>query len=415
MFIFIKISTMATANHQTSEVGKFAFLTLIERFVYYGFRSIMVLYFVSADGLQWESGEALAFYSNLALAFALATLPMGFLADKLLGYKRALRLGFLLMAVGYFIFFLDAQLIVPAMVLTVVGSGLFRPTAVASLGQLFSARSAGRDIAFLALWLAINIGAGLASLAVGFVAEEFGFHYGFGFVAGAAAFGYLISQFFALQQNEHSVLPYSAGIRAGSVLLVLFGSIVFWGFYEIAMDLIYKTAAFQWDVMLFGEALSANNFIALTSSLSIPALILTGAIWYSFKFKSTFLKIAIGFALGAAAYFLFDFYNLLRPQGEYISKIVQITGLLALAEVMIAPMAYSVLTKNAARNWSATVIGLFYAATFAANRYFNYLIELGDEITELSFLGIIILIIAALFAGWYYLSRYALNTSDDLD
>lgn len=406
---------MSTAKHQISGVSRIAFLTLLERFVYYGFRSIMALYFVSTDGFQWESGEALAFYSNLAMAFALATLPMGFLADKLLGYKRSLRLGFLLMAVGYFIFFLDAQLIVPALVLAVVGSGLFRPTAVASLGQLFAARSAGRDIAFLALWLAINIGAGLASLAVGFVAEEFGFHYGFGFVAGVAALGYLTSQFLALQQNEHSILPYSAGVRAGSVLLILFGSIVFWGFYEIAMDLIYKTAAFQGEVLLFNEALSANNFIALTTGLSIPALILTGAIWYSFKFKSTFLKIAIGFVLGAAAYFLFDYYNLLRPQDEYISKIVQITGLLALAEVMIAPMAYSVLTKNAGRKWSATIIGLFYAATFGANRYFNYLVELGDEINQLGFLGIIILIIAALFAGWYFLSRYVLNTSYDLD
>lgn len=400
---------------QFGGVASLGLLVLLERFVYYGFRSIMVLYFVSTEGFNWKGDDALSFYSNTAMAFALAALPMGFLADKLFGLRRSLGIGLLLMALGYSVFLADDRLIIPAIILAIIGSGLFRPSSVAILGNLFSARSAGRDIGFLGYWLAINIGAGVSSLAVGLLAEEFGFTYGFGLVAAAAIFAFLISKAFAFPSHEDSVLPFSASLRAGSVLLVIFASIVFWGFYDIALSLMHQSAAYQGNVVLFGESLSAKYLINLSSGLTIPALLLTGVIWYSFNFKSSFLKIALGFALCAGAYFLFDFYNLLRPQGQYLSKIAQVVGMLALAEVAIAPMVYSVLTKNAARNWTATIIGLFYASTYAANRFFNYLLEQDEEIKELSFFGYIILALSILVVAWYFISRYTVKKASDLD
>ena len=90
------------------------FLTeMWERFSYYGMRAILVLYLVSETsgsnpGLGWAEGSALALYGWYTMFVYVASIPGGILADRLIGQKKAVMLGGLLLCAGHGILAVEA-------------------------------------------------------------------------------------------------------------------------------------------------------------------------------------------------------------------------------------------------------------------------------------------------------------------
>jgi len=142
-----------------------------EVFALSGMRTVLVFYLV--QDLHFSDAAAIRLYSlSTAAAFAM-TLVGAIIADTLLGVRRAVILGALLMAGGHLLLVAPAALF-PALTLVVLGSGLFKPSLVSQIGHLYAPDDPRRDRAFVLYKAGCNAGAIISPIACGLVGEAFG-------------------------------------------------------------------------------------------------------------------------------------------------------------------------------------------------------------------------------------------------
>lgn len=156
------------------------FAEMWERFSYYGMRALLVLYIIKGF-LSKSDGDAYAIYGAYAGLVYATPFIGGMLADRLLGARRAVILGGVLMAAGHLLMTWESE--VPffgALALLIVGNGFFKPNISAIVGSLYPEGSGKRDAGFTLFYIGINMGAAMAPLLCGYVGETYGWHYGFG-------------------------------------------------------------------------------------------------------------------------------------------------------------------------------------------------------------------------------------------
>ena len=155
------------------------FTELWERFSYYGMRAILVLYMVAtADqgGLGFDTKTAASIYGTYTMAVYLLALPGGFIADKLLGARQTVLIGGIVIACGHFsMAFHSLATFYAGLVLIAIGTGLLKPNISTMVGSLYSKDDPRRDSGFSLFYMGINIGAVLAPLVCGYLAEGIGF------------------------------------------------------------------------------------------------------------------------------------------------------------------------------------------------------------------------------------------------
>jgi proton-dependent oligopeptide transporter, POT family len=156
------------------------FAEMWERFSYYGMRALLVLYMLKGF-LAMNDGAAYAVYgAYTALVYATPFIG-GMLADRLLGARRAVVLGGLLMAAGHLMMTFEVSwAFYLALALLIAGNGFFKPNISTMVGQLYPAGSPKRDGGFTIFYMGINLGAAMSPLVCGYVGETYGWHYGFG-------------------------------------------------------------------------------------------------------------------------------------------------------------------------------------------------------------------------------------------
>jgi len=172
------------------------FTEMWERFSYYGLRPLLVLFMSAAlaqGGFGMDRGQASAIVGIYAASVYLASLPGGWVADRLLGLRRAIMTGAVLISCGHISigFSSFAHSKVPffmGLVLIVFGTGLLKPNISAIVGDLYPEGGARRDAGFSIFYMGINIGAFFGQIVTGLLGEKFGWHFGFG----AAGVGMLI-------------------------------------------------------------------------------------------------------------------------------------------------------------------------------------------------------------------------------
>jgi POT family proton-dependent oligopeptide transporter len=172
------------------------FTEMWERFSYYGLRPLLVLFMSAAlaqGGFGIPRAQASAIVGIYAASVYLASLPGGWVADRLLGLRRAIMYGAVLISAGHicigFSSFLHSK--VPfflGLILIVLGTGLLKPNISAIVGDLYPEGGSRRDAGFSIFYMGINIGAFFGQLVTGFLGESVGWHFGFG----AAGVGMLI-------------------------------------------------------------------------------------------------------------------------------------------------------------------------------------------------------------------------------
>src|SRR6267378_6396057 len=144
-------------------------------------------------GFGMDRGQASAIVGIYAASVYLASLPGGWIADRLLGLRRAIMTGAVLISCGHISigFSSFAHSKVPffmGLVLIVFGTGLPKPNISAIVGDLYPEGGARRDAGFSIFYMGINIGAFFGQIVTGFLGEKYGWHFGFG----AAGVGMLI-------------------------------------------------------------------------------------------------------------------------------------------------------------------------------------------------------------------------------
>jgi len=164
------------------------FTEMWERFSYYGIRPLLVLFMSAAiydGGFGIERSQASAIVGIYAASVYLASLPGGWVADRLLGLRRAIMLGAVLISLGHISIGLSsfAHIKLPffvGLILIVLGTGLLKPNISAIVGDLYPEGGARRDAGFSIFYMGINSGAVLGQLLTGLLGEKIGWHWGFG-------------------------------------------------------------------------------------------------------------------------------------------------------------------------------------------------------------------------------------------
>ncbi|MCW5908202.1 MAG: peptide MFS transporter [Chitinophagales bacterium] len=158
------------------------FTEMWERFSFYGMRALLILYMTKV--LLYPDKQAnLQYGAYNALVY---TMPLigGWIADKLLGFRKSILLGGVLMAIGHLVlaipmestFFLGLGFLIS-------GNGFFKPNISSLLGKYYSENDPHKDAGYSIFYMGINIGAFLGSALCGYLGQKINWHLGFG-VAG---------------------------------------------------------------------------------------------------------------------------------------------------------------------------------------------------------------------------------------
>lgn len=171
---------------------------LWERFSYYGMRAILVLYMTSElldGGFAYDDAKAYGIYGAYGALVYLTPIIGGYFADKMMGFRKAILWGALLMAAGQFTLFLNNEVtFFIGLALLVVGNGFFKPNISSMIGRFYPQGDPRRDGAFTIFYMGINIGAFLTPLTCGAIGEIEGWHWGFLTAGVGMLLGYAIFQ-----------------------------------------------------------------------------------------------------------------------------------------------------------------------------------------------------------------------------
>jgi POT family proton-dependent oligopeptide transporter len=184
------------------------FAELWERFSYYGMRALLVLFMtapIAAGGLGWDVAKAGPIYGLYTAMVYLFSMPGGWIADRIIGQRRAVLYGGLLIMCGHIVLAIPMEAsFLPGLGLVVLGTGLLKPNISTIVGHLYAPKDVRRDAGFSIFYIAINIGALLAPLVTASLAQEQWFkdvltgwglspatswHWGFGATAVGMALG----------------------------------------------------------------------------------------------------------------------------------------------------------------------------------------------------------------------------------
>jgi proton-dependent oligopeptide transporter, POT family len=165
------------------------FAEMWERFSYYGMRSLLVFYMIKGF-LGFNDTSAYAIYgAYTALVYATPFIG-GMLADRLLGARRGVVIGAVLMSAGHLLMTVELEwAFLGGLAFLICGNGFFKPNISTIVGQLYQHIPRRRDSGFTLFYMGINLGAAMSPLICGYVGEMFGWHYGFGLATGGMLLG----------------------------------------------------------------------------------------------------------------------------------------------------------------------------------------------------------------------------------
>ncbi len=180
------------------------FTEMWERFTYYGMRAVLVLFLVgavSSGGFGIDDKTAAAIYGLYTAGVYLAALPGGWIADRLIGARRAVFIGGGLIALG------NAMLAASSaprgfylgLLVIVLGVGLLKPNVSAMVAELYPEGGARLDAGFTVFYMGINLGATLGPVVTGEAQALIGPRAGFGVAAVFMAAGVL--QYYLTQHH----------------------------------------------------------------------------------------------------------------------------------------------------------------------------------------------------------------------
>jgi POT family proton-dependent oligopeptide transporter len=156
-------------------------------------RALLVLYLVNV--LKWDTARAANLYGTYTMLVYLTPLIGGYLADRLIGTRRSLVIGGVIIALGHF------TLAVPGMTafyiglgFIIIGTGFFKSNVSTMVGQIYRPGDARRDSGFTIFYMGVNLGAFLGPIVCGYLAQSsgFGWHWGFAAAGVGMVFGLIV-------------------------------------------------------------------------------------------------------------------------------------------------------------------------------------------------------------------------------
>ncbi|MDO1605951.1 peptide MFS transporter [Lactobacillus sp. YT155] len=234
-----------------------------ERFSYYGMRAILLLYMFDKTmngGLGFSEVTAASIMSIYGSLVYMSSVLGGFISDRLLGSRRTVFWGGVLIMFGHIVLALPfgASALYVSILLITIGTGMLKPNISEMVGGLYSPEDTRRDAGFSIFVLGINFGSLIAPLAVGYVQGAVNYHAGFSLAAIGMFFGlifYVLDGKKNLHENSLKVPnPISAEEKSSVIKYIVIGVVV---------------AAVIVGTMAFTNTLNIENIIWILSILGV--------------------------------------------------------------------------------------------------------------------------------------------------
>lgn len=385
-----------------------------ERFSFYTMLAMFALYMrdTTGQGFAWSVDATQALVSNYLMFVYASPLIGGWIADKKIGYRRAVMIGGLFFMAGHLLLsFRSIGIVYAALACLVIGNGFFKPNVSAMVGNLYKEGSHLKDRAYNIFYMGINVGAFLAPVVAAFVQGRWGYHPAFA----VAAFGMVISVVIlwrAKKYVEEADRPISRGAktlantaavtvdappasasqqnaidavpdwkRIGALIVIFLIVIVFWMvFHQNSTTITYwGDENTDWAVSgIISNAINPAWVILLTFPLvgfwkwldtkglepSTPMKMVIGMVMTSLAFFIFFIAAKVGeasVAPGADPYALGAYkVSPMWLLGAY--------GVLTLGELMLSPMGLSLVSKVAPIRMRGLMMGGWFVATAVGNK-----------------------------------------------
>ncbi|SPW34777.1 Dipeptide and tripeptide permease A [Edwardsiella tarda] len=255
---------MSNANNNSENISLNAFkqprafylifsIELWERFGYYGLQGIMAVYLVKMLGMS-EADSITLFSSFSALVYGFVAIG-GWLGDKVLGAKRVIMLGALVLAIGYaFVAYSghDLSLVYVGMATIAVGNGLFKANPSSLLSTCYEKNDPRLDGAFTMYYMSVNIGSFFSMLATPWLAARFGWSVAFSL----SVVGMLITlvNFMMCRRwvKDQGSKPDFAPLQMGKLVMTLIGVVVL---VAISTWLLHNQTIARWALAIISACI----------------------------------------------------------------------------------------------------------------------------------------------------------------
>jgi proton-dependent oligopeptide transporter, POT family len=421
------------------------FTEMWERFSYYGMRSLLVLYMVNHLFLKPDVGkEVLGFNAikgllehlfgpmgpqplssqiyGLYTAFVYLT-PFfgGMLADRILGQRRTVILGAVLMAIGHFLMAVES-LFFPALMFLILGNGAFKPNISTQVGGLYPEGDPRRDRAFTIFYMGINLGAFFSPLVCGTLGQTLGWHYGFAAAGVGMVLGlilYLSGQKYlapdsimkmkaeraaqaalAINDPESAKVKKvqdAAAVEAGlggrfggslsrdewkrvfAVVVLCAINVIFWGVYEQQGNVMQLWADRNTNWHFLGFNVPSTWYQAFNPFMIFIFAPLLNQFWaWQTKHRnepSSVVKMGIGCLLVGLSYVVMiaAAHGTGPDDRRTVMWLVGMTFIITIGELYLSPIGLSFVTKVAPAKIVSMMMGVWFLANFFGNYLSGYL------------------------------------------
>ena len=390
-------------------LGFLGFTEACERFSYYSMQTLLVLYMVNylllpehigkVVGLDWLrswhyeglEGQPLssAIFGDYTSLVYLTPILGGIIADKLTGRRAALIAGALVMALGHFLMaFEDAFLF--ALLSLIIGVGLFKGNIATQVGELYGENDLRRAMAFQIFYIFINVSVIAAPLISGTLGQKVGWHYGFGCAGVVMVLGlfiYLSGRRWLPEDRPPARKQEGPRekLTRGDWTCVIYLLILI---PVLAISLLTNQEIFNaylvwgdqhFNLTFMGTTLPSSWLITLDAILSFSMLVAVAAFWkwwsLSHREPDEISKMIIGSFFTIAGGACLFMAALTQPEGGKIGLfwpfMFHLLNSIGFAHIL--PISLALFTKIAPKQITATVIGLYYLAFFAANKIVGYI------------------------------------------
>lgn len=403
-----------------------AFTEAWERFSFYGMSGLLLLYMIqhllqpgvvegvvglaafraSIESLTGPLSDQ-AFASQLFSLYAglVYFTPVfgGMLADRVLGQRRTVVLGALLMSAGHILMAFEAGFLA-ALLLLIAGTGCLKGNITAQVGHLYAPEDTRRTRAFAIFFAAINSGALLGPLVCGILAQQFGWHVGFG------AAGLLMLVALATYWAGRRYLPPDRMRQPGTqgattmsgrdwrivaalIFLSLIGIAPCAAYYqEMNAGLLFIDASV--DRGLFGWTVPTASFNALDGLFCILVVPLLITLWRwqarQGREPGDMAKITIGYLIIAGANLMMILPATRADLGESVGAmwVVALFALNALGFAFYWPTMLALFSRAAPAQVNSTMMGALFLSIFVGNLLVGVLAGLWETMSHASFFAL---------------------------
>ena len=221
IFSAVMIGVAYVINHkeQPKQIWMLFFTEMWERFSFYGMRALLILYMTHV--LLFPDKDAnLQYGAYNALVYTMPLLG-GWLADRLLGFRKSIVLGGILMAIGHLVLAIPSQAtFFLGLGFLISGNGFFKPNISSLLGRYYTEQDPRKDAGYSIFYMGVNIGAFLGGAICGYLGQKVSWHLGFGIAGAFMILGLVVFLLFQriLEDQGYSPAPEALEKKVGGVL-----------------------------------------------------------------------------------------------------------------------------------------------------------------------------------------------------